>query len=111
MKKAKEIKNIDLTNRIKELHLEGRGIFGAPRIYEKLVSERYQWSKNRIARLMKKAKIMRVTRRKKMVKPRLKMTSKQPLKTLLIVSLQQINPISFSWPILLIFQQEQSLCI
>ena len=57
--------NRDLTNRIKKLHLEVSGIFGAPRIYEKLVSEGYQGSKNRIARLMKKAKIMGVTRRKK----------------------------------------------
>ena len=57
--------NRHLTDRIKEIHLEERGIFGAPRIYEKLVSEGYQGSKNRIARLMKKAKIMGVTRRKK----------------------------------------------
>ena len=44
-----------LTNRIKEIHLEERGIFGAPRIYKKLVSEGYQGSKNRIGRLKNKA--------------------------------------------------------
>ena len=98
-----------LTKRIKEIHLEERGIFGAPRIYEKLVSEGYQGSKNRIARLMKKAKIMGVTRRKKWrttIKDDKQKASKDRVNRQFTA-----DKISFGWPILLIFQLEQSLCI
>ena len=54
-----------LTQRIREIHLETRGIYGAPRIHTKLKAEGYRVSKNRVARLMRVAQVIGVTRRKK----------------------------------------------
>jgi putative transposase len=54
-----------LTQRIREIHVATRGIYGAPRIHAQLKTEGYQASKKRVARLMKVAEIMGITRRKK----------------------------------------------
>ena len=54
-----------LTQRIREIHVETRGIYGAPRIHAKLKNEGSKVSKKRVARLMRAAKLIGVTRRKK----------------------------------------------
>ena len=64
-KSTRERKNEMLTTKIRELHLETRGIYGAPRIHAQLKQEGYGVSKNRVARLMKSAGLIGVTRRKK----------------------------------------------
>lgn len=57
--------NRSLTQRIREIHIETRGIYGAPRIHAKLKAEGSKVSKKRVARLMRVAKLIGVTRRKK----------------------------------------------
>ena len=64
-KSTRERENEMLTTKIRELHLETRGIYGAPRIHAQLKQEGYGVSKNRVARLMKSAGLIGVTRRKK----------------------------------------------
>ena len=62
-KRSKE--NRVLTQRIREIHVGTRGIYGAPRIHAQLVEEGYKAGKNRVARLMRRAGVIGVTRRKK----------------------------------------------
>ena len=54
-----------LTQRIREIHVETRGIYGAPRIHAKLKAEGYKINKKRVVRLMRVAEIIGITRRKK----------------------------------------------
>lgn len=54
-----------LTQRIREIHIKTRGIYGAPRIHAKLKAEGSKVSKKRVARLMRAAKMIGITRRKK----------------------------------------------
>jgi len=54
-----------LTRRIKAVHEHSRGTYGAPRIHAELAEEGVHIGKKRIARLMRKAGIEGVSRRKK----------------------------------------------
>ena len=64
-KSLREKENTLLSERIRVLHLESKGIYGAPRIHALLRREGRLVSKKRVARLMRAAGIMGVTRRKK----------------------------------------------
>ena len=61
----REKENDLLSERIRVLHIESKGIYGALRIHALLRRERRLVSKKRVARLMRAAGIMGVTRRKK----------------------------------------------
>jgi putative transposase len=56
--------NAALTDRIEKIHQQSRGTYGAPRIYEELREEGAGVGHNRVARLMKKAGLQGVSRRK-----------------------------------------------
>jgi len=64
-KSLREKENDLLSERIRALHLESKGIYGAPRIHALLRREGRLVSKKRVARLMRDAGIMGVTGRKK----------------------------------------------
>lgn len=51
------VKNKELLKRIRSIHQESDGCYGAPKIFEVLKKEDYQGSLNRIQRIMKKAGI------------------------------------------------------
>lgn len=51
------VKNGELLKRIREIHQESKGCYGAPKIFEVLKKEGYQGSINRIQRIMKEAGI------------------------------------------------------
>ena len=54
-----------LTSELRRLHLESRGIYGAPRLHAQLGQGGTQVSRKRVARLMREAGICGVTRRKR----------------------------------------------
>lgn len=58
-------KDADLLERIRAYHKESRGTYGAPRIHEDLIAEGIRVGRKRVARLMKKAGLVGVSRRKK----------------------------------------------
>ena len=64
-KNLRKKENNLLSERLRTLHLESKGIYGAPRIHALLRREGRLVSKKRVARLMRDAGIMGVTRRKK----------------------------------------------
>ncbi|WP_299513685.1 IS3 family transposase [uncultured Rummeliibacillus sp.] len=51
------IKKEELLKRIREIHQESKGCYGAPKIFEVLKKEGYQGGINRIQRIMKEAGI------------------------------------------------------
>lgn len=51
------VKNEELLKRIREIHQESKGCYGAPKIFEALKKEGYKGSINRIQRMMKEAGI------------------------------------------------------
>ncbi len=52
-----EVENQQLLERIRAIHKESDGRYGAPKIFEVLKQEGYQGSINRIQRIMKRAGI------------------------------------------------------
>jgi transposase InsO family protein len=50
-------RNRELTDRLRELHAESRGTYGAPRLLSSLADEGVKTSRKRVARLMREAKI------------------------------------------------------
>lgn len=58
-------KDANLLERIRAYHKESRGTYGAPRIHEDLIAEGIRVGRKRVARLMKKAGLVGVSRRKK----------------------------------------------
>ena len=58
-------KDQDLVKKILHIHLETKGIYGAPRVHAQLKKEGHKLSKKRVARLMREVGICGVTRRKK----------------------------------------------
>ncbi len=54
-----------LTSELRRLHLESRGIYGAPRLHAQLGQQGTRVSRKRVARLMREAGICGVTRRKR----------------------------------------------
>lgn len=57
-------KNTELTVKLKELHKESRGTYGAPRLMAQLKTQGHSHSRKRIAHLMKKAGIFGCARKK-----------------------------------------------
>ncbi|WNC67830.1 IS3 family transposase [Thalassotalea nanhaiensis] len=49
--------NIRFTKLISEIHQQSRGVYGAPRVKEVLMSEGHHCSKNRVAKLMAKSRL------------------------------------------------------
>ena len=60
-----EKRNDELTEEIRSIHLESKGIYGAPRIHAQLQHKGIKTSRKRVARLMSELGICGVTRRKK----------------------------------------------
>jgi len=60
----REQENHILTRRIKELHRESGGTYGSPRLHADLVDEGFEVGRHRVARLMKKAGVVGVHRRR-----------------------------------------------
>lgn len=60
--RAKE--NRELTIKIEHIHAQNRNVYGSPRIHAALKSDGVKCGKNRVARLMKKAEIISVTKKK-----------------------------------------------
>ncbi len=58
-------KDANLLVRIRAYHKESRGTYGAPRIHEDLIAEGIRVGRKRVARLMKEAGLVGVSRRKK----------------------------------------------
>ena len=56
--------NTALTKTVRTIHAVSRGTYGAPRVHAELVAEGNQVSRNRVARLMRDARIVGVSRRK-----------------------------------------------
>ena len=54
-----------LTQRIKKIHTRSKGTYGAPRIHAKLAQEGVHVGRKRVARLMRRAEIQGVSRRKR----------------------------------------------
>lgn len=54
-----------LTEKIRQIHDESRGTYGSPRVHAALQAEGYAVGENRVARLMKKAGLRGVSRRKR----------------------------------------------
>lgn len=54
-----------LTQRIKKIHTRSKGTYGAPRIHAKLAKEGVHVGRKRVARLMRRAEIQGVSRRKR----------------------------------------------
>ncbi len=61
---ARERADRALTNRIREIHQVSRGTYGAPRVHAELKEGGQRVGLNRVARLMKKANLQGVSRRK-----------------------------------------------
>lgn len=60
------VANRDLTEKITEIHAQSRGTYGSPRVYKELVlGEGLHVGRSRIERLMRRAGIVGVVRRKK----------------------------------------------
>jgi transposase InsO family protein len=62
-KSERQMKNEELTNKIGEIFIKSRELYGSPRIYAELKARGYQCSKNRVERLMR-GKFIAKTRRK-----------------------------------------------
>jgi len=62
---ARTVSDRALTKRIRAIHAQSRGTYGAPRIYAELVEEGVRVSRKRIARLMREAGLEGVSRRRK----------------------------------------------
>ena len=62
---ARDLRDEVLLVAIREEHLASMGIYGAPRIHERLRRRGYFVSRKRVARLMREAGLSGVTRRKK----------------------------------------------
>src|ERR1700716_1508225 len=56
--------NATLTKTVRTIHAVSRGTYGAPRVHAELAAEGSHISKNRVARLMRDAGIVGVSRRK-----------------------------------------------
>lgn len=56
--------NKELTKRIKAIHKESHERYGAPKIHQVLMKEDYKVSLKRVQRLMKKAEIRSITKKK-----------------------------------------------
>ncbi len=50
----REMANQELLEKIKEIHVENREVYGSPRLYQALLALGWRCSKNRVARLMRK---------------------------------------------------------
>ena len=68
---SRKVKNLRLVEKIKQIYLEGREIYGSPRIYRELIKLGESCSRKRVAKLMKENKIIAKTNRqwKKRKKP------------------------------------------
>ena len=68
---SRKIENLRLLEKIKRIYIEGREVYGSPRIYRELKKEGETCSKKRVAKLMKENKIRAKTNRrwKKRIKP------------------------------------------
>jgi len=62
---AHDVRDDELLVVIREEHLASMGIYGAPRLHERLRRRGYRVSRKRVARLMREAGLSGVTRRKK----------------------------------------------
>jgi len=58
------VENIQLLEKIGQLFIENREVYGAPRIHKELLSQGYVCSKNRVAKIMRQAKIVPKTIKK-----------------------------------------------
>ena len=67
-KSEREIENAKLISEIQKIHVESRGTYGLPRIFEKLKQLGKPVSKNRVSRLMKKAAISVLIKRRFKIK-------------------------------------------
>jgi putative transposase len=56
--------NATLTKTVRTIHAVSRGTYGSPRVHAELVAEGVLASRNRVARVMREAKIVGVSRRK-----------------------------------------------
>ena len=68
---SRKIENLRFLEKIKRIYIEGREVYGSPRIYRELKKEGETCSKKRVAKLMKENKIRAKTNRrwKKRIKP------------------------------------------
>ena len=53
----RSLENKELTNQIKQIHLESKGTYGAPKIHQALLKKGFELSINRVQRLMRRARI------------------------------------------------------
>ena len=60
----REKNNLELTNKIKQVHADSRETYGGQRLYEELRAQGFSCSKNRVVRLKQKAGIMAKMRRR-----------------------------------------------
>jgi len=63
-KSTRKIEDIDLIQKINTIYYNHRKTYGSPRIHQVLLKEGYHVSKKRVERLMKKAGIHAVTKKK-----------------------------------------------
>ena len=61
---ARELEDIKLLEKIQRVYLEGRGVYGSPRIHRELKKEGETCSRKRVAKLMRENKIRAKTNRK-----------------------------------------------
>lgn len=61
---AREIRDGDLLDKIREIHSASRGIYGSPRVHEQLLRDGVEVGKDRVARLMRAAGIKGRVRRR-----------------------------------------------
>jgi len=64
---ARAVQDAELTMNIHTIHLESRGIYGAPRVHAELAAQGIHVGRKRVARLMRAAAVQGVSRRKPMV--------------------------------------------
>jgi len=60
----REMANQKLTEHIEEIHQESRQTYGSPRIHAELADQRVKCGRNRVARLMRQAKLRAKQKRK-----------------------------------------------
>ena len=61
---SRETENSALAEKIKSIHTKSRKTYGSPRIHRRLISEGFQCSRGRVARLMRKHGIRAKSKRK-----------------------------------------------
>ena len=61
---ARAVRNKVLTDRIRQIHTNSRGTYGAPRVYQELLDQGIDVGYNRVARLMRLAGLRGVSRRR-----------------------------------------------